>query len=177
MVEKYPKVNWKMMNIPSYTIKDGDEIFVEPWRASAFKVIKDLATDRTALDRIIQQGGFITANTGGAIDANTIPIGKNAADKAMDAATCIGCGACVAACKNASAMLFVAAKVSHLGRLPQGKTEKNRRVTKMINTMEKEGFGACTNTRECSAACPKDIGQEHIAYLNREYLKAAISDD
>jgi succinate dehydrogenase / fumarate reductase, iron-sulfur subunit len=159
------------------SFKEGDEIFVEPWRAKSFPVIKDLVVDRSSLDRITQKGGFISVNSGGSVDANTMPIGKTVADIAMDAAACIGCGACVAACKNASAMLFVAAKVSHLGRLPQGKIEQKKRVTNMLESMQEEGFGACTNTAECSAVCPKDISQEHISYLNREYMKASLCAD
>jgi len=154
--------------------QDGDEIWVEPWRARAFPVIKDLAVDRGAFDRIIQAGGFITARTGSAPDANAIPVPKRDADLAMDAAACIGCGACVAACPNASAMLFVAAKVSHLGLLPQGQPERYDRVVKMVDRMDQEGFGACTNHGECMRACPKEISIDFIARLNRDYLKAAV---
>src|ERR1700752_1120315 len=137
--------------------EDGQTITVEPWRAKAFPVLKDLVTDRSAFDRIIQSGGYVSVNTGGTPDGNALPIGKLDADKAMDAAACIGCGACVAACKNASAMLFVSAKVSHLNILPQGKPEKDRRVLAMVEQMDKEGFGACTVTGSCEAVCPKCI--------------------
>ncbi len=154
--------------------QDGAEICVEPWRAAAFPVVKDLACDRSAFDRIIQAGGFVSTNTGGAKDANSILISKTDADRAMDAAACIGCGACVAACKNASAMLFVSAKVAQLATLPQGKPEKARRVLSMVEQMEVEGFGGCTNTFECEAACPKSISVSNIALLNREFIKAAL---
>ncbi|MCX7768879.1 MAG: succinate dehydrogenase/fumarate reductase iron-sulfur subunit [Flavobacteriales bacterium] len=155
--------------------KDGETIVIEPWRAKAFPVIKDLVVDRSAFDRIIQAGGYISVNTGQAPDGNAIPIPKEDASKAFDAATCIGCGACVAACKNASAMLFVAAKVAHLGRLPQGRIEARERVLNMLSQMEKEGFGGCTNTGSCEAECPKGISLENIAFLNREFIKAKIS--
>jgi succinate dehydrogenase / fumarate reductase iron-sulfur subunit len=154
--------------------KDGDELVVEPWRASAFPVIRDLVVDRSAFDRIIQAGGFVSVNTGNAQDGNTLPIPKPDADAAMDAAACIGCGACVAACKNASAMLFTAAKVSHLGYLPQGQPERQRRVLKMVEQMDNEGFGNCTNTYDCEAACPKGISVHNIARLNRDFLKAKL---
>lgn len=144
------------------SFKDGDTIYIEPWRAKAFPVIKDLVVDRSAFDRIIQAGGFISVNTGGAPDANANPISKVDADVAMDAATCIGCGACVASCKNASAMLFVSAKITHLGLLPQGKVEQKERVKKMINAMDAEGFGNCTNQYECEAVCPKSIKKDFI---------------
>jgi succinate dehydrogenase / fumarate reductase iron-sulfur subunit len=153
---------------------DGDIVIVEPFRAAAFPVIKDLVTDRTALDRIQQAGGFITVRAGSAPDGNAIPIPKGDADLAMDAAQCIQCGACVATCKNASAMLFVAAKVSHLGLLPQGQAERDRRVLAMVQTMDGEGFGGCTNQYECSAACPKLISQDFIARLNRDFIKASF---
>jgi succinate dehydrogenase / fumarate reductase iron-sulfur subunit len=153
--------------------KDGDNIYIEPWRARAFPVIKDLITDRSAFDRIIQAGGYISANTGGAPDANAILIPKRDQERAMDAAACIGCGACVAACKNASAMLFVAAKVSHLGSLPQGQPERAERVKKMVAKMDEEGFGNCTNYYECEAACPKEISVQFIAQMNRDYLWAS----
>ncbi|HUJ44524.1 MAG TPA: succinate dehydrogenase/fumarate reductase iron-sulfur subunit [Opitutaceae bacterium] len=156
------------------SFQDGDVITVEPFRAKSFPVIKDLVVDRGAFDRIMQAGGFITARTGSACDANAIPVGKEAAELAMDAAACIGCGACVAACKNASAMLFVGAKVSHLGLLPQGQAERDRRVLAMVSQMDAEGFGSCTNQYECSAVCPKLISHEFIARLNRDYLKAVI---
>jgi succinate dehydrogenase / fumarate reductase iron-sulfur subunit len=154
--------------------KDGDTITIEPWRARPFPVIRDLVVDRTAFDRIIQAGGFVTVSTGGAPDGNAIPIPKADADKAMDAAQCIGCGACVAACKNASAMLFVAAKVSHLALLPQGRVERHRRVTRMVAQMDAEGFGACTVMGSCEAVCPKEITLENIARLNREYFMAQL---
>jgi succinate dehydrogenase / fumarate reductase iron-sulfur subunit len=154
---------------------DGATIYVEPWRAKAFPVIKDLVTDRGAFDRIIQRGGFVSVNTGGAQDANNIPVPKANAELAMDAAACIGCGACVAACKNASAMLFVAAKVSHLSLLPQGAPERKTRVLRMVEQMDREGFGSCTNYFECEAACPKEISVGFIARMNREYLKASLA--
>lgn len=153
---------------------DGETITIEPWRAKPFPVIRDLRVDRSAFDRIIQSGGFISASTGGAPDANAIPIPKPDADIAMDAAQCIGCGACVAACKNASAMLFVSAKVSHLGVLPQGKVEKDRRVLAMVNQMDKEGFGNCTVTGSCEAACPKEISLDFISRMNRDYAAAVV---
>ncbi|GIX48859.1 MAG: succinate dehydrogenase [Candidatus Tectimicrobiota bacterium] len=152
--------------------KDGQTIVVEPWRAKAFPVIKDLVVDRSAFDRIIAAGGYISINTGSAPEANSILVPKEDADLAMDAAACIGCGACVAACKNASAMLFVAAKVAHLALLPQGKPERRRRVLAMVAAMDAEGFGNCTNEGECEAECPKNISIAHIARLNREYLRA-----
>lgn len=153
---------------------DGAVITVEPWRARAFPIIKDLVVDRRALDRIMQAGGYISANTGGAVDGNVLLIGKDQAETAMDAASCIGCGACVAACKNASAMLFVAAKVSHLALLPQGKPERTRRVKAMLEAMDREGFGSCGNQYECEAVCPKRISVRFIATLNREYLRAGV---
>jgi succinate dehydrogenase / fumarate reductase iron-sulfur subunit len=155
---------------------DGATIYVEPWRAKAFPVIKDLVTNRGAFDRIIQRGGFVSVNTGGAQDANNIPVPKPNAELAMDAAACIGCGACVAACKNASAMLFVASKVSHLSLLPQGAPERKTRVLRMVEQMDKEGFGSCTNYFECEAACPKQISVGFIARMNREYLKANLTE-
>lgn len=154
--------------------KDGEQIYIEPWRAKAFPVLKDLVTDRSAFDRIIQAGGFVSVNTGGTPDGNAIPIPKEAADTAMDAAGCIGCGACVASCKNASAMLFVAAKVTHLGSVPQGQAERRDRVLKMVDQHDKEGFGHCTNQYECEAACPKGIGVKFIAQLNRDFLKSSL---
>lgn len=157
--------------------KDGDTIFIEPFRAKAFPVIKDLVVDRGAFDRIIQAGGYVSVNTGGAQDANALPVPKKDADAAFDAATCIGCGACVAACKNASAMLFVSAKVSHLALLPQGKIEAQKRVEDMVAQMDEEGFGACTNTGACSAECPKEISLTNIARLNREYFSAKLSSE
>ncbi len=156
--------------------KDGDTIFIEPFRANAFPVLKDLVVDRGAFDRIQQAGGFVSVNTSGnTIDANAIPVPKENADMAFDAATCIGCGACVAACKNSSAMLFVSAKVSQFALLPQGAPERKERVLKMVEQMDKEGFGACTNTGACAAECPKEISLENIARLNREYLSASFS--
>lgn len=159
------------------SFSDGDTIVVEPWRADSFPVQKDLVVDRGSFDRIIQAGGYVNVNTGGVPDANEIPIPKLIADEAMDAAACIGCGACVAACKNASAILFVAAKVSQLALLPQGKVEAKSRVENMVMQMEEEGFGNCTNTGSCSAVCPKEIGQVHIARLNREYLAAKATSE
>ncbi|MCB0347117.1 MAG: succinate dehydrogenase/fumarate reductase iron-sulfur subunit, partial [Bdellovibrionales bacterium] len=156
------------------SFKDGDHITIEPFRSAAFPILKDLVVDRTAFDRIVQSGGFVSVNTGGAPDANALPISKEAADRAMDAAECIGCGACVASCKNGSAMLFTAAKVSHLAELPQGQPERERRVLNMVSAMDKEGFGACTNQYECEAVCPKGISVKYIARLNREYLRAAV---
>jgi len=156
------------------SFRDGDEVVLEPWRAKAFPVLKDLIVDRGAFDRIIAAGGFVSVATGSAPDGNAILIPKPAADLSMDAAACIGCGACVAACPNASAMLFVAAKASHLGYLPQGQPERSSRALKMVAQMDKEGFGTCTNHGECSKACPKEIRQEFIARLNRDYLKASI---
>ena len=157
--------------------KDGDKIYIEPWRARAFPVLRDLIVDRSAFDRIMAAGGFVSVNTGGTPDANALPIAKHDADTAMDAAACIGCGACVAACKNASAMLFVSAKVSQLASLPQGQAERKTRVTNMLAQMQKEGFGNCTNFYECEAVCPKDISVKFIAKMNREYLRASCLKD
>ena len=154
--------------------KDGDTITIEPWRANAFPVIKDLAVDRSAFDKIMQSGGFVTARTGSAVDANEIPIPKEVADKAMDAAACIGCGACVAACPNASAMLFTGAKVSHLNSLPQGKAEKERRSVLMVQAMDQAGFGGCTNIGACERVCPKSINLDVIAQLNRDYHTSSL---
>ncbi len=151
---------------------DGQTITIEPWRAKAFPVMKDLVTDRSPLDRIVQSGGFITARVGSAVDANEIPVPKPTAEYAMDAAACIGCGACVAACPNASAMLFTSAKVAHLNSLPQGRAEKDRRVLAMVSTMDGEDFGGCTNIGECEAVCPKSISLDMIAQLNRDYQGA-----
>jgi succinate dehydrogenase / fumarate reductase iron-sulfur subunit len=153
---------------------DGAAITVEPWRAKPFPVLKDLIVDRTALDRIMQAGGYVSARTGSAPDANAIPVPKAAAEEAMDAAACIGCGACVAACKNGSAMLFVAAKVSQLALLPQGEPERKERVLRMVERMDAEGFGACSNTYACEAECPKKVSVQHIARLNREYIRAGV---
>ncbi len=152
--------------------RDGDTITIEPWRAKAFPVVKDLVVDRSAFDRIIQAGGFVSVRTGGTPDGNAIPVSKEDSDLAMDAAQCIGCGACVAACKNASAMLFVSAKVSHLGLLPQGQPERDRRVLNMVRQMDAEGFGACTVTGSCEAVCPKEITLDNIARMNRDYAVA-----
>jgi succinate dehydrogenase / fumarate reductase iron-sulfur subunit len=157
--------------------KDGDTIVVEPWRANSFPVIKDLVVDRTAFDRIIQAGGYISVNTGVSVDGNAIPVEKDKADKAFAAAACIGCGACVAACKNSSALLFVSAKVSHLALLPQGQPERRTRAVAMVAQMDKEGFGSCTNTGACEAVCPKEISIENIARLNREYAGGVLSSD
>jgi len=154
--------------------KDGETIWIEPWRAKAFPVIRDLVVDRSAFDKIIQAGGYISVSTGGVPDANAIPIPKDKAELAMDAAQCIGCGACVAACKNASAMLFVAAKVSHLALLPQGQVEAKRRVKAMVAKMDELGFGNCTNTGACEAECPKEIKITNIARMNREFYKANL---
>jgi succinate dehydrogenase / fumarate reductase, iron-sulfur subunit len=155
--------------------KDGDTITIEPWRAASFPVIKDLVVDRSAFDRIIAAGGFISVNTGNAQDANALPVPKDDADAAFAAAACIGCGACVASCKNSSAMLFVSAKVSQLALLPQGRPEANTRVMNMVKQMDEEGFGNCTNTGSCEAECPKEISLENIARMNREFLFAALS--
>jgi succinate dehydrogenase / fumarate reductase, iron-sulfur subunit len=155
--------------------KDGDEIYIEPWRARAFPILRDLVTDRSAFDRIIAAGGFVSAHTGGVPDANAIPIGKIEADKAMDYAACIGCGACVAACKNGSAMLFVAAKISQLAYLPQGQPERKRRALAMVAKMDAEGFGSCTNLYECEAVCPKGINVEGIALMNRDFVRATLT--
>ena len=153
---------------------DGETVTIEPFRAKAFPVVRDLIVDRSAFDRIIQSGGFISVRTGSAPDGNSIPISKVDADKAMDAAACIGCGACVASCKNASAMLFTSAKAAHLNLLPQGQAEKDARVLNMVSTMDESGFGNCRNYGECSAACPKDISLDYIAKLNRDHAKAKI---
>lgn len=157
------------------SFEDGQHIHIEPWRAAAFPVVKDLVVDRSAFDRIIQAGGYVSVNTGGAPDGNTTLIPKPAQEAAMDAAACIGCGACVAACKNASAMLFVGAKVAHLALLPQGQPERRARALRMIARHDQEGFGGCTNYYECEAACPKEISVRQIALLNREYAKAAVA--
>jgi len=155
--------------------RDGDTIVIEPWRATAFPVIKDLIVDRTALDRVMMSGGFISVDTGGSQDANAVPIAKVKADEAMDAAACIGCGACVATCKNSSAMLFVSAKISQFALLPQGQVERKARAQNMVDSMDMEGFGNCSNTYACEAECPKEISVSHIARMNREFFKASIS--
>lgn len=167
------KITVCQMHIRNF--KDGDTIIIEPWRAKPFPVIKDLIVDRTAFDDIIIEGGYISVNTGNAQDANAIPIPKQNADTSFDAATCIGCGACVAACKNASAMLFVSAKISQLALLPQGKVEAKERVRSMVAKMDELGFGNCTNTGACEAECPKGISLSNIARMNREYIKAGSS--
>lgn len=154
--------------------KDGQNLTIEPWRARAFPVIRDLVTDRSALDRIIASGGFVSVNTGNAVDANSLLIGEEVAEKAMDSAACIGCGACVAACKNSSAMLFTSAKVNQMALLPQGAPERSRRTVAMISQMDKEGFGACSNTGACEAACPKEIKITNIAKLSRELMRAKV---
>lgn len=159
------------------SFKNGDTITIEPFRAEPFPVLKDLAVDRSSFDRIIQAGGYISVNTGQAPDGNAIPVEKDTASKAFDAAACIGCGACVAACPNGSAMLFTSAKVSHLGLLPQGKVEHTRRVQSMVSVMDKEGFGMCSNTGACEAECPKEISIENIARLNRNYVSSMFSSD
>ncbi|MFT4860509.1 MAG: succinate dehydrogenase / fumarate reductase iron-sulfur subunit, partial [Algoriphagus sp.] len=159
------------------SFSDGQTITVEPWRAKAFPVVKDLVVNRSAFDRIIQAGGYVSVNTGGVPDANEIPIPKTIADEAFDAATCIGCGACVAACKNASAMLFTSAKISQLALLPQGRVERKSRAEKMVAQMDAEGFGACTNTGACAAECPKSISLTNIARMNREYFSAVLSSE
>ncbi len=155
---------------------NGDTIWIEPFRAKAFPIVRDLIVDRSAFDRIIASGGYIDVRTGSAVDANSLPIPKADADSAFDAAACIGCGACVASCKNASAMLFVSAKVSHLGHLPQGQPEREKRVLAMVRQMDSEGFGNCTNQYECEAACPKEISVDHIARMNRDFAKAAAKE-
>ena len=155
--------------------RNGDTITIEPWRATAFPVVKDLVVDRSAFDRVIQAGGYVSVNTGNAPDGNAIPVPGHRQEVAMDAAACIGCGACVAACKNASAMLFVSAKVSQLSVLPQGKAERSSRVLDMVAQMDEEGFGSCTNTSECEAACPAEVSVSNIARLNREYTRAVLT--
>ena len=155
---------------------DGDTIWIEPFRAKAFPIVRDLIVDRSAFDRIIASGGYIDVRTGSAVDANSLPIPKADADSAFDAAACIGCGACVASCKNASAMLFVSAKVSHLGHLPQGQPERDKRVLAMVRQMDAEGFGNCTNQYECEAVCPKEISADHIARMNRDFAKASARE-
>jgi succinate dehydrogenase / fumarate reductase iron-sulfur subunit len=180
VIDGQPHGPWKgttTCQLHMRAFKDGDVITVEPFRANAFPVIKDLMVSRSSFDRIIQAGGYISVNTGNAVDGNALPIEKDKADDAFAAAACIGCGACVAACKNASAMLFVSAKVSHLALLPQGEPERKQRVVSMIAQMDKEGFGSCTNTYACEAECPKEISVMNIARLNREYLQSSLSGD
>jgi len=169
-----PQKNTTACQLHMRQFNDGDEITIEPWRAKAFPVIKDLAVDRGALDRIIQAGGYVSVSTGNAPDGNAIPVPKPSSDRAFDAAACIGCGACVAACPNASAMLFTSAKIAHLALLPQGQPERMERVLKMVAAMDNEDFGGCTNHGECEAACPKGISLENIALMNRDYLKATL---
>ncbi|MBX3020503.1 MAG: succinate dehydrogenase/fumarate reductase iron-sulfur subunit [Bdellovibrionales bacterium] len=169
-----PEVATTTCQLHMRKFKDGDSIVIEPFRAKSFPIVKDLVVDRSAFDRIQQAGGFITANTGAAQDANCIPVPKKNADLAFSSATCIGCGACVAACKNASASLFTSAKVAHLALLPQGQAEREERVLKMVAQMDAEGFGGCTNTGACSAACPVEISLENIARMNRDFLAASI---
>ena len=171
-----PQKNTTACQLHMRQFKDNDEITIEPWRAKAFPVIKDLVVDRGAFDRIIQAGGFVSVATGNAPDGNTIPIAKESADRAFDAAACIGCGACVAACPNASAMLFTSAKVAHLALLPQGQPERMERVRKMVAAMDAEDFGGCTNHGECSSSCPKGISLETIARMNRDFTKASATD-
>jgi succinate dehydrogenase / fumarate reductase iron-sulfur subunit len=156
------------------SFRDGDTITIEPWKAASFPIIKDLVVDRRAFDRIIQSGGYVSVSTGGAPDGNALPVPKEDADRAFDNAACIACGACVAACKNASAMLFVASKISHLSLLPQGKVEQDRRVLNMVSQMDAEGFGNCTNIGSCEAVCPKSITLESMARMNRQYLAATV---
>ena len=157
--------------------KDGDTIIIEPFRAAAFPIIKDLVVDRSSLDNVIQAGGFISVNTGQAVDANAIPVEQDVAASAFDSATCIGCGACIAACPNGSAMLFTSAKVSHLGKLPQGQVEHKKRVQKMVAQMDKEGFGFCSNIGACEAECPKEISLDNIAFMNRSYIGSVLSTE
>jgi succinate dehydrogenase / fumarate reductase iron-sulfur subunit len=180
VVDGKPHGPWKantVCQLHMRAFKDGDTITVEPWRANAFPVIKDLVVDRSSFDRIIQAGGYISVNTGNAVDANALPIEKDKADASFAAAACISCGACVAACKNSSAMLFLSAKVSHLALLPQGAPERKTRVVNMVAQMDKEGFGACTNTGACEATCPKEISLQNIARLNSEYIVASLVAD
>lgn len=172
-----PKAATTTCQLHMRSFKDGDELWIEPWRASGFPVIKDLSVDRSAFDRIIQSGGYISVRTGSAKDANSLPIPKPNADRAMDAAACIGCGACVAACPNASASLFTSAKITHLAMLPQGQPERYRRVKRMVDQMDKEGFGSCTLHGECESVCPKGISIANIAQMNRDYLKAMLVEE
>src|SRR5207342_744556 len=180
VVDGKPHGPWKantVCQLHMRAFKNGDTVTVEPWRANAFPVIKDLVVDRTSFDRIIQAGGYISVNTGNAVDANALPIEKDKADASFAAAACIGCGACVAACKNSSAMLFVSAKVSHLALLPQGNPERKQRALNMIAQMDKEGFGSCTFTEACEAVCPKEISVTNISRLNAEYMIAGLAAD
>jgi succinate dehydrogenase / fumarate reductase, iron-sulfur subunit len=170
-----PRARTTACQLHMRSFKDGDRLVIEPWRASAFPVVKDLAVDRNGLDRIVAAGGFVSVRTGSAPDGNAIPVPKRDADWSMDAAACIGCGACVAACPNASAMLFTAAKVSHLGLLPQGQPERYDRVRRMVAAMDDAGFGACTNHGECEAVCPKGIRLDFIARMNRDFLRASLT--
>ncbi len=170
-----PKAGTTVCQLHMRHYKDGDQLTLEPWRARAFPVLRDLIVDRSAFDRIIGAGGFVSVNTGSAPDANAIPIRKEDSDRAMDAAQCIGCGACVAACPNASASLFTSAKISHLGLLPQGQPERSERALRMVMQMTEEGFGGCTNIRECEAVCPKRISIENIARMNRDFLRASAT--
>jgi succinate dehydrogenase / fumarate reductase iron-sulfur subunit len=172
-----PRRSTTVCQLHMRSFKDGDTLYLEPWRAKAFPVIKDLVVNRSAFDRIIQAGGFISVSTGGAAEANSLPVAKEDAELSMDAAECIGCGACVAACPNASAMLFTAAKVSHLGLLPQGQPERYHRVLSMMARAEDELFGSCTNIGECEAACPKEISLDFIGRLNRDFIKASLLKD
>ena len=169
-----PRARTTTCQLHMRSFKDGDVITIEPWRAAAFPVLRDLVVDRSAFDRIVAAGGYVSVNTGSAPDGNAIPVPKEHADLAMDAAACIGCGACVAACPNASAMLFTAAKVTHLGLLPQGQAERSARVLGMVREMDRSGFGGCTNHGECEAACPKGIALESIARMNRDFARAAL---
>ncbi|MCI5064493.1 succinate dehydrogenase/fumarate reductase iron-sulfur subunit [bacterium] len=171
-----PHQNTTACQLHMRSFEDGDTVYIEPWRASAFPVVKDLMVDRAAFDRIIQAGGYISVRTGSAPDANAIPIAKEDAERAMDAAACIGCGACVAACPNGSAMLFTAAKISHLGAVPQGEAERTKRVKQMVQAMDDELFGSCTNYGECQEACPKGISITYIGQMNRDYLKATLAN-
>jgi succinate dehydrogenase / fumarate reductase, iron-sulfur subunit len=170
-----PKDRTTACQLHMRSFKDGDTITMEPWRASAFPVVRDLMVDRGAFDRIIAAGGFVSASTGSAPDANALPVPKDHADRAFDAAACIGCGACVAACPNASAMLFTSAKIAHLGLLPQGQAERGDRVLNMVAQMDADGFGTCTNHGECEASCPKGVSLENIAMMNRDFLKASLA--
>lgn len=169
----FPKTTVCQLHMRHY--KDGDELYLEPWRATAFPIVKDLMVDRSAFDRIIQAGGYISVPTGSAVDGNAIPVPKSDADRAMDAAACIGCGACVASCPNASASLFTSAKVAHLNLLPQGQPEKLSRALNMVTVMNEEMFGSCTNMQECEATCPKGISIENIAIMNRHFVEASFS--